>query len=166
MGAESVSTVVGLHNIPEAIRSLTTIADPDYADLCTATTGDATNRSPEQWARAVLEETPLGHRARLLWQRLGLRLGAPGSPDHVQGWKIAERGDNWIRVETASSYMTAHAAFWVDDGRVSLALFLRYDRPIAARIWSPVSVMHRRAVPELLRQALTHHVDASHTRQM
>ena len=160
MSAESVSTVVGLHNIPEVIRSLTTIANPDYADLCTATTGAASKRSPEKWARTVLEETPLGRRARLLWQRLGLRLGPPGLADHVQGWKIADRGDNWIRVETASWYMTAHAVFHVDDGQVSIALFLCYDKPIAADIWSSVSVMHRRAVPDLLRQALRVHVDA------
>jgi hypothetical protein len=160
MSAESVSTVVGLHNIPEAIRSLTTIADPDYADLCTATAGAATNRSPETWARAVLEETPLGRRARRFWQRLGLVLGPPDSPDHVQGWKIADRGDNWIRVETASWYMTAHAVFRVDDGQVSIALFLCYDEPIAAHIWSAVSVMHRDAVPDLLREALRDHVDA------
>jgi hypothetical protein len=165
MSAESVSTVVGLHNIPEAIRSATTIGEPDYVDLCTVTTGDATNRSPEQWARAVLEETPLGRHARLLWQRLGLRLGPPGSLGYVQGWKIADRGDDWIRLETASSCMTAHAVCRVDDGQLSLALFLRYDQPIAALIWSPVSVLHRRAVPDLLRQALTNHVDASDTPQ-
>ena len=158
-----MSTVVGSHNIPEAIRSATTIANPDYVDLCTVTTGDAANRSPEQWARAVLEGTPLGRRARLLWQRLGLRLGPPGSPGYVQGWKIADRGDNWIRLETASAYMTAHAVCRVDDGQLSLALFLRYDQPTAALIWSPVSVMHRRAVPDLLRQALTNHVDVSDT---
>ena len=151
---ESVSTVVGMHNIPEAVRSLTTITEPDYADLYTATTGAAWNRSPEQWARAVLEETPLGRRARLFWQRLGLRLGPPGSPDHVQGWTIADGDGNWLRLETASWYMTAHAVFQVDHGQVSLALFLRYDRPVAALIWAPVSVMHRQGVPNLLRQAL------------
>jgi hypothetical protein len=165
MSAESVSTVVGMHNIPDAIRSATTIADPDYVDMSTATTGDAWNRSPEQWARTVLEETPLGRRARLLWQRLDLRLGPPSSPDHVQGWKIADRGDNWIRLEITSWYMTAQSVCHVDDGRLSVALFVRYDKPIAARIWSPVSAMHRQAVPDLLRQALRDPGDGSDTPQ-
>jgi hypothetical protein len=50
--------------------------------------------------------------------------------------------------------MTAHAVVQVEDLQVSVALFVRYDRPIAALIWPPVSVMHRRAVPVMLREAL------------
>ena len=87
------------------------------------------DRSPEQWARAVLEQAPLARRnARLLWRLMGLRLGPPHSPDHVQGWRIAARGDNWIRVETASWYMTAQAVCLVEEGHVSLSLSLRYDQ--------------------------------------
>ena len=149
-----VSTVVGLRNIPAAIRSLDTFDSPDYADLFTVTTGRATEKSPEQWARAVLESTPLGKSARSLWRLLGLRLGPRHSADHVQGWKIADGGDDWIRLETASWFMTGHAIGRVDEGHVSVALFLRFDRPVAALVWLPVGVMHRRAVPAMLRQAL------------
>jgi hypothetical protein len=154
MTTAAVSTVVGLGNVPESIRSLDTLASPDYVDLFVMTTSEATDRSPEEWARAVLEDTPLGRSAPDLWRRLGLRLGPLQAPDHVQGWKIAALGDNWIRLETASSFMTCHAVLHVDDGQVSLALFVRYDQPIAARVWPPVSIGHRRAVPDLLRQAL------------
>ena len=149
-----VSTVVGLRNIPEAIRSLDTFDNPDYVDLSTVTTRGATDKSPEQWARAVLEGTPLGQSARSIWRLLGLRLGPRHSGDHVQGWKIADRGDDWIRLETASWFMTGHAVAQVDDGHVSVALFLRYDRPVAALVWLPVGAMHRRGVPAMLRQAL------------
>ncbi len=145
--------------VPRRIRDLATF-DPDYADCCTVTTGDGWDRSPEQSARAVLEATPLGRRARVLWQGLGLRLGPTGSPDHVQGWRIADRGDTWIRLDTDSWCLTAEAVFQLEGGRLSLALFLRYDRPIASRIWAPVSVIHRQAVPQLLDQAVTTTVDA------
>jgi hypothetical protein len=154
MPNSTVTAVVGLPEIPEAIRSLDTLANPDYVDLYTTTTPVATGQSADEWARAVLEGTPLGQSARALWRLLGLRLGPRHSADYVQGWKIAARGDNWIRLETASWYMTGHAVVRVDDGRLSVALFLRYDRPIAALVWLPVSVMHRRAVPAMLRQAL------------
>jgi hypothetical protein len=124
------------------------------------TTSEATDKSPEGWARAALEETPTGRSAPSLWRLLGLRLGPRRSPDHVQGWKIADRRDNWIRLEAASWFMTAHAVVHVETGQVSVALFLRYDRPIAALVWPPVAIMHRRAVPaaasfwsELLLQA-------------
>jgi hypothetical protein len=102
----------------------------------------------------VLEDTPLGRSAPSVWRQLGLRLGPPQSPDYVQGWKIAARGDNWIRLETTSSLMTAHAVVHVDERHVALALFVRYDQPLAASVWPPVSIMHRRAVPAMLRQAI------------
>ena len=148
------STVVGLGNVPEGIRSLGAMDSPDYVDLSTVTTVGASDKSPEEWARAVLEETPTGRSAPFLWRALGLRLGPPNSPGYVQGWKIADRGDDWVRIEVASSFMTGHAVVQVDDRQLSLALFVRYDQPIAAFVWPPVSVMHRRAMPALLRQAL------------
>jgi hypothetical protein len=154
VSGDTVSTVVGLRNVPEAIRSLGALVNPDYVDLFTATTVGATDKSPEEWARAALEETPTGRSAPYLWRLLGLRLGPRHSPDYVQGWKIANSGDNWIRLEAASWFMTAHAVVQVDEGNVSVALFLRYDRPMAAIVWPPVSIMHRRAVPAMLRQAL------------
>jgi hypothetical protein len=155
---DTVTTVVGLRNVPEAIRSLDTLASPNYVDLFTAsTTGGATDTSAEEWARVALEDTPTGRSAPFLWRLLGLRLAPMPSPDCVQGWKIGDRGDDWIRIEAASWFMTAHAVVQVDDTQVSVALFVRYDRPIAALIWLPVSVMHRRAVPVMLHQALRAH---------
>ena len=151
---DTVSTVVGLSNVPEAIRSLDTLARPDYVDVITLTTSEVMDKLPEEWARAALEDTPTGRSAPLLWRLLGVRLGPRPSPDYVQGWKIADRGDDWIRIEATSWFMTGHAVVHVEDGKVSVALFVRYDRPIAALIWPPVSVMHRRGVPVMLRQAL------------
>jgi hypothetical protein len=153
--ASSKPTVLQRRDIPEAIRSLSTLAVPDYVDLFTALTSEATDRSPEQWARAVLEEAPLsGQNARVLWRLMGLRLGPRHSPDHVQGWKIAEHGDNWIRVETASWYMTAQAVCLVEEGQVSVSLSLRYENPIARLVWAFVAGPHQRAVPVMLRQAV------------
>jgi hypothetical protein len=151
----TVASLIGVRDVPEAVRSLTTLADPDYVDLFTVTTAVAADRSAEEWARAVLEEAPLSRRdARVLWRFMGLRLGPPHSADHVQGWKIAARGDNWLRVETASWYMTAQAVCLVEEGQVSLSLSLRYDRPVGALVWALVSGPHQRAVPVMLRQAV------------
>jgi hypothetical protein len=153
----AVSSLVGVRDVPEAVRALTTLSEPDYVDLFTVTTPVATDRSPEQWARAVLEQADLSRRnARRFWRLIGLRLGPSGSPDHVQGWKIAARGDNWLRVETASWYLTAQAVCLVEDDQVSLSLSLRYDkRPVAALVWALVSSPHQRAVPVMLHQAVT-----------
>jgi hypothetical protein len=154
--SEHVSTAVGLANVPPWIRALDTFARPDYVDVYTARTSRARDRSPEDWGRAILEESPIGrHSARRLWRALGLRLGPPNTPGYVQGWKIAARGDDWIRIETASWYMTGHAVCRVEDDAVSIALFLRYDRPIAALVWAVVGIGHRRAVPVMFHQALS-----------
>jgi hypothetical protein len=152
--AGAVSTAVGVRNVPAAIRALDTLGRPDYVDVFTITTGDRAARSPEEWVRAVLEETPSGRSAPRLWRLLGLRLAPRPSPEHVQGWRIADRGDGWIRLEVSSWFMTAHAVVLVEEERVSLALFVRYDRWIAAVIWPPVSVLHRRGAPVMLRQAM------------
>jgi hypothetical protein len=151
----TVSCLVGVSEVPEAVRSLTTLADPDYADLFTITTAMAADRSAEEWARAVLEQAPVSRRnARALWRFMGLHLGPRHSADHVQGWKIAARGDNWLRVETASWYLTAQAVCLVEERQVSLSLSLRYDRPVGALVWTLVSGPHQRAVPVMLHQAV------------
>jgi hypothetical protein len=149
-----VSVVVGLDNVPDGIRAAAAMAEPDYVDVVTITTGGVVDLSPEQWARTALEDTPTGRGAPRLWRLLGLRLGPRPSPDHVQGWRIADRGDDWIRLEVSSWLMTGHAVVHVGDGTVSLALFLRFDQAVAHVIWPPVSVTHRRALPVMLRQAL------------
>ncbi len=145
---------VGVANVRDPILDAGAMDDADYVDSCTVRTGRAPERTAEEWARVVLEQTPTGRGAPLLWRTLGLRLGPAGSPDHIQGWRIAERGDNWIRVETSSWYMTGHAVAFVDDESVSVALFLHYDHPVAALIWVPVGALHRRGLPVMVEQAV------------
>jgi hypothetical protein len=147
---DTVPTVFQQRNVPEAIRSLSTLANPDYVDLFTVTTDAAAGGSPEQWARAGLEDAA-GLAGQFVWRVLcGLRLERRPSPDYVGGWKIADRGDSWIRLEAASWFMTAHIVVQLDDGQVSVATFIRYDRPMAALVWPPLSAGHRLAMPGLL----------------
>lgn len=158
LGMSNVSSLVGVDEVPEDVRSLITLTDPDYVDLFTITTDwRAADHTPEEWARAVLEQAPVARdNARRLWRLLGLRLGAPGSAAHVQGWRIAERGADWIRLETASWYLTGQAVCLVRDDQASLSLSLHYDvRPVAAAVWALVARPHQRAVPTMLRQAST-----------
>ncbi len=146
-------TVLQQRDVPDAIRSLITMARPDYVDLFTLTTNGAADRSPEKWARAGVEEAA-GLAGQFVWRVLcGLRLESRPSPDYIGGWKIADRGARWIRLEAASWFMTAHIVVRVDDAQVSVATFIRYDRPLAALLWPPLSAGHRWAMPGLLRQA-------------
>jgi hypothetical protein len=147
-------TVVQRRNVPETIRALGSLAKLDYVDLFVATTSEATDASPEQWARAAMERaSPAGR--FIAWRLLcGLHLEPRRSPEYVAGWKIADRGDNWIRVEASSSFMSARMVFLIDERRASFATFVRYDRPIGALIWGCVSVIHRAIAPDFLRAAV------------
>jgi hypothetical protein len=152
--AVAVPAVLQRRDLPETIRSLTTLTRIDYFDLFTVSAPAASDRPAEEWSRAALEgASPTGR--FIAWQVLcGLRLDTRPAPDHVAGWKLADRGENWIRIEAASWFMTAHVVVAVEDDEVSVALLIRYDRQAGGFIWRPLSVMHRRLMPGLLRHAV------------
>lgn len=146
-----VDSAVGTHNIPESIRSLSSLPAIDYADHFTLAT-DA-RATPEQWARAMFGNVP-SLAERLIWRGLlGLRLRRGRSPATVAGWRIAERGEDWIRLEASSWFLTGNLLVQVADGRVSLGTFLHYDRRPGRSVWPPLSAVHRRLVPGVLRNA-------------
>lgn len=142
-------TVRWQRDIPQAISSLDTLVDPNYADLVTAATSEASSKTAEQWLRAMFDSVPRFLLSFVPFAQrvaLGLRLERRASPDHVLGWKIADRGDNWVRLEATSWFLTGHVLMHVDHDQLSLASFVRYDRPLAALIWPPVSFIHRQVV--------------------
>jgi hypothetical protein len=156
MRPERAPVVAWQRDVPESIRSLGGLANPDYQDVFTATTNEASEKSAEDWARAVLEGAPYYIRPgvfvvhRLL---LGLRLGPRRSPDHIIGWKIAARGEDWVRIEAASWMVTFSLVLKIDEKRVSMATFSRYEGRIAALVWAPISVAHRKVGLALMRRA-------------
>lgn len=146
-----VDCAVGTHNIPESVRALSSLPDMDYADRFTLSTDvDAT---PEQWARAIFGDVPTVVEL-LIWRGLlGLRLSQGPSPATVAGWQIGDRGDDWIRLEAASWLLTGNLLVQTARGRVSLGTFLHYDRRLGHGVWPPLSAIHRRLVPGVLRDA-------------
>jgi hypothetical protein len=130
---------------------MTELSTVDYTDRFGIRT-DA-GGTPEQWARAMFGNEPsLGE--LFIWRvLLGLRLSRGRSPDTVAGWRIGGRGDDWIRLETASPAMTANLVVGTGGGQVTLTTMLRYDRTPARIIWPPLSAVHRFLVPRVLRDA-------------
>jgi hypothetical protein len=151
ISVDPVASAVGMHNLPESVRALSSLRDIDYADQFTlATDADAT---PEQWARAMFGDVP-SVTELLIWRGLlGLRLGRGRSPATVAGWRIGGRGEDWIRLEAASWFITGVLLVQTADGRVSLGTFLRYERRIGRGVWPPLSAIHRRLAPGLLHGA-------------
>jgi hypothetical protein len=143
-----MADMVTREQVPGSVRALSSLPDPDYADLFILSTD--IGATPEQWARAMFGNVP--SRAEVLIWRvlLGLRLAAGRSPATVAGWRICGRGPDWIRLETASWFLTANLVVQTAGGRVSLATFLRYDRYPGRWVWPPLSAIHRRLVPRVL----------------
>ena len=147
-------SVIQQRSIPEVIRALSGMDSPDYIDLFTVTTNGAADASPEQWCRTAIEDVA-GLGGQFIWRGvLGLRLKSRPSTERVGGWKIADRGEDWIRLEASSWFLTAHLVTRLDDEHLSVGTFIRYDHPIAPLIWVPASAVHRRLMPGLLHQTV------------
>jgi hypothetical protein len=146
-----MTTVERVHDVPATIRALAT--PHDYVDLFVAGTPQATLTSPEQWARAAIEHAnPVG--TFLAWRAVcGLHLD-DNAPEHIGGWRIADRGHDWIRLAAAGRFMSAQMVFHVDRGQVGFATFVRYDSLSGRLIWNAASVVHRRVAPDFLRGAV------------
>lgn len=130
---------------------MTELSTVDYTDHFSIRT-DA-GGTPEQWARAMFGNVPSPGELFIWRGLLGLRLSRGRSPDTVAGWRIGGRGDDWIRLETASPAMTANLVVGAGGGEVSLTTRLRYDHVPARLIWPPLSAVHRWLVPRVLRDA-------------
>jgi hypothetical protein len=143
-------SVIQQRTIPESIRALSGMDRPDYIDVFTVTTNGVADATPEQWFRTALEDVA-GRGGQFIWRGvLGLRLKSRPSTERVGGWKIADRGEDWIRLEASSWFMTVHLVTRLDDGQLFAGTFIRYDHPIAPLIWVPASAVHRRMMPGLL----------------
>ena len=147
----SVHGVVGVHEIPGSVRTLSSLPRIDYADRFALST-DA-YATPEQWARAMFGDAP-GFAEWFIWRGvLGLRLHRGRSPATVAGWRIGGRGEDWIRLETASSSLGANLIGQTAEGRVSLTTCLDQGRRRDELVWHRLSAVHRRLVPRVLRDA-------------
>lgn len=137
--------------------ALGALADADYADIVTVTVAQ-TPANPDVLIDATLKALPRWLPVFVAFvQRafLGLRLKLRPSPDHLLGWKIVERGERWVRIEADSWFLTGHVVMHAEDGLMSFASFIRYDRRLAAVVWPPVSLVHRQVALSLARTAAT-----------
>ncbi|WP_448612051.1 hypothetical protein [Geodermatophilus sp. URMC 60] len=151
MSDRVVSGAVEPDEVRGSVRGISSLPGIDYADRFTlATDAEAT---PEQWARAMFGDVP-GVAGWFIWRGLlGLRLRRGRSPATVAGWQIGGRGEDWIRLESASSSLRANLVVQTAEGRVSLTTCLHQGRRRDEIVWHPLSAVHRRLVPRVLRDA-------------
>lgn len=146
----TVSTI-GVERVPASVRTLSSLSWIDYADHFVLPTDAAA--TVERWARVMFGDTPDAIEL-FLWRGLmGLRLSRTASANTVAGWQIGEQSAEWIRLEATSWFLTANLVVQASGDSVALGTFLRYDRWLAHLVWPPLSVLHRRLVPGVLRKA-------------
>jgi hypothetical protein len=121
---DATPPIVQHRTIPEAFRAHGAMADPDYTDF-TAMACGAGDWSPGQWARALFLDAISSRTGRFILLRLlRLRRERRASPGSLARWKIAERGDRWLRLEASSWLLTDHLVVRADDEQVSVATLI------------------------------------------
>ncbi|MDD7937159.1 DUF6463 family protein [Actinomycetospora lutea] len=146
-----VTTLVGVEDVPAAVRARSALPGPDYLDHVSLAT-DAGAWGAEEWARVMFERVG-GEGAQRTWRGLGLQLDPRPSPDHVAGWRIDGRGDDWVRLHAGADWGRGELVVHRDRGHVSLTTAISYDSPAGRAVWGPASAVHRRVTPGLLRAA-------------
>lgn len=128
----------------------------EYSSAFAVTVIPRTSSPPEQWARAAFEQAPraLGSLVWFGWKHLlRFQLGPRSSPSHVLGWKIVGRAPGEITLEVRSVLLTAHKVVRVEDSRVIMTTFVRYERQMGRFVWSAIAPVHHRTEPYLLGRA-------------
>jgi hypothetical protein len=127
----------------------------DYADAFELTPRE--QRSAEEWARATLEQGPLGLRlfVGFGWRvLLRLRLGPNNSADHVAGWPIVLRTPQTVVLGVQSGALgRARLTFRTGPSIVSASSNVSFERRGGRAMWSVAGLLHRRILPYLLGHA-------------
>ena len=148
-----VAGTVGVSAVGPAVLARSDLSRIDYADHFTLSPVAPAQATAEEWARALFGDVP-SPSERFIWQvLLGLRLHPGPSDSTVAGWRIAHRGEDWVRLAAQSRAMQVELVVRVMSESVSLTTLVRYDRLTGRVRWTPLSAIHRRLAPGLLREA-------------
>jgi hypothetical protein len=137
---------------PLDVRALSTLPVVDYADAFTVTGGPG-ERTPEQWARAMLSSAPRPVRFKLVagWTLLGLRLGIRPARQRILGWRVRQRTPDHLLLGAGSRLgLPAELLFRRTPDGVLFATFVRQRSRLARALWPRVIPGHQRTVAALL----------------
>ncbi len=142
--------------VPNAARALSRLPRIDYADAFRIHGIASRGRTGEQWARAVMEETPGAVKAKLLsgWLALGLRLGSPWSQERVLGWKVRCSDPEFVLLGAGGRLgLSGELLFKREPDGLLFATFVRQQNPIAQAVWARIETTHQQVVRSLLAHA-------------
>jgi hypothetical protein len=142
--------------VPIAARALCSLARIDYADAFLLETGPGDDRTPEEWARAILEDAPTAVRSKLLlgWSAIGLKVANGHSARSVLGWDVRASGLEFVLLGADSRIgMPGELLFMPGRDALVFATFVQQNNPIARAVWAATESTHVPVVRDLLEQA-------------
>lgn len=129
-----------------------------YADAFETAVRAEDRRSPEEWAhRGLRRAGPAGNLVVLAHRHLlRFRLAPPGSPGHLQGWRIVSSDEDVLHLEATGPLTTGTlVARRASPTSVLLTTTLVHRRPRAASlVWTVLGPVHRALAPQLLARAV------------
>ena len=138
----------------------------DYTSSFAVDVPHAHANTPEHWARTTLEGAPRALRWFVLlgWRVvLRLRLAPRGAAGSIMGWRISATTPDTITLEVGSSLVTAHKLLTVEESRVVMTTYVRYERTLGRVLWAVIVPIHHRIEPLLLTLAARSGLDGEAT---
>jgi len=141
--------------VPPAALALSTLSRIDYADAFVLETSPGEVRTPEEWARAVLEGAPATVRLKLLtgWSALGLKVAYGRSARSVLGWNMRISEPEFVLLGADSRIgMRGELLFRPESDCLLFATFIEQNNPVARAVWATTEPTHVAVVLDLLEQ--------------
>jgi hypothetical protein len=142
--------------LPADARALSTLPRLDYTDAFLLDTGQAQDRTGEQWARALLEDAPAGTRKSLRggWFWLGLRLGSTDDDGLVLGWPVRRSSEDFALLAASSLIgMEGEVLCKREQHGLLVATFIQLRNPVTRLVWAVTAPQHRQVLRHLLKEA-------------
>jgi hypothetical protein len=146
--------------LPADARALSTLSRIDYEDAFIVDV--PSERTAEQWTRAVFNDAPLAVRARLVsgWTGLGLKLGQPWSARRVLGWEVQHSSPSVVLLAAESVLgLQAELLFRTEPRGLLFATLVQQNNPAARAVWARITSMHQKVVRSLLDHAARREAD-------
>lgn len=144
---------------PTTRTTLTTshhASETDYSDAMVLTLPEPTGRPAIDWAREIIEQSPVWVRQGLPpgWRVLGMRLAPTHAPDHVHGWPVIVETPQQVVLGAPSRLgFDARLSVEVDGATVRFSTAIRHGGRFSRRLWTAIGLLHRTIVGHMMRHA-------------
>lgn len=142
--------------VPDDAKAICTLARIDYEDAFQVDVGAVQDRTAEQWARTVLEDSPVSVRGALVagWSAIGLKLGFGRSRERVLGWEIRLNSPDAVLLGAGSRIgLLGQLLFKRLSDRLLFCTFVQQRNAGARAMWARVEPVHVPTVRRILEQA-------------